>query len=388
MAPDSGRWPTRHHWPIGRRAGAPEASTGRAIAAAVVIALALAGCSADVPGPPEGTGTSPIPIEPATPAPDRPRDPTTLADAAYRGAPGAVFLGVSDPRTSSFAAAGEDGAGTAVTADTPWAGASLSKMVVATSVLQLTDRGLVDLDQPVRSYVGFDVAESITVRDVMRHSSGIPNMTEHLETCPATTTLETMKAQSGAATAPGEPGDYSNTNYILLGAMVGTLTGADVGAHANTHIFGPLGMTSTYWWESQDGPAPYWPQSVSDSTGANPFTCPMLDQTVGTEGLSFITTLGDMDLFLRGLFGGDLISGAALEEMLPAADGVGLGLWSETNDATGVTMIGHFGSRGDFATVAYYEPSEQRSVVAFSDTGAEVEELMWEAIGWAETTSS
>ena len=66
-------------------------------------------------------GASPIPIEPTTPAPDGPRDPTTLADAAHRGPPGAVFLGVSDPRTSSFAAAGEDGAGTAVTVGTPWA---------------------------------------------------------------------------------------------------------------------------------------------------------------------------------------------------------------------------------------------------------------------------
>ena len=240
----------------------------------------VVGSSAGVGAQPSGTKAAASAVA---------RGPEELAAAGYDGGPGAVFVGVSGPAGRSFAAAGLDGDDAAVTPDMAWEGASLSKMVVAASVLQLVDRGDVDLDEPISSYVDFDVADTITVRDVMMHRSGIADMTAQLESCPSESTLDAMRSHAGAATGPGEV-DYSNTNFILLGDMVGQLTGHDIGAYAAEHIFEPLQMTDTYWWESQDGPSPYWRMPSSDPGDVSPFSCAALDQTVGTEGLTFVTS--------------------------------------------------------------------------------------------------
>jgi D-alanyl-D-alanine carboxypeptidase len=297
----------------------------------------------------------------------------------------ALFVGVVDDTTAMSAAAGLDGDGNLVDVGTPWETASLVKMVVAVAVLQLVDQGLVDLDAPVATYVDFPVAESISVRDVLSHRGGIANISDHLSSCPAESTLDDMKGVAGAATAPTVSTEYSNANFLLLGYLVGYVTGQDVGEYARTNIFDQVGMTSTYWWESQEGPPVYWRSPVSDPGPVSPFSCPGLDVTVGLEGLTFVSTLSDLDVFLRALFEGDLITDSSLNEMLPSeGDDDGLGIWAESDDVRGVTLYGHFGSRSGFATVAYYDPERHRSIVLFGHEPIDVEDLMWEAWDAAE----
>jgi D-alanyl-D-alanine carboxypeptidase len=293
---------------------------------------------------------------------------------------GAVFVGAFGETSADVSAAGVDGDGNPVTPDRAWETASLVKMIVATSILQLVDLGLVELDAPVGSYVDVPIAESIRVRDVLSHRSGIADMTDHLSSCPTEATLEVMKQRAESATAPLSETSYSNTNYLLLGYLVGQVTGQDVAEYARQSIFEPLGMESTYWWETQDGPAVYWKLPVSDPGGISPFTCPDLDVTVGTEGLTFVSTLDDLDVLLRGLFGGDLVSTNSLGEMLPSeSEEDGLGIWAERDDERGVTLYGHFGGRSGFSTVAYYDPENDRSVVAFAHDPTDVDQLMWQA---------
>lgn len=63
-------------------------------------------------------------------------------------------------------------------------------------------------------------------------------------------------------------------------------------------------------------------------------------------------------------------------------------MWTEPDDGRGVTLYGHFGSRGDFAAVAYFDPVRERSIIGFANEDADVEELMWAAWDWAETRGS
>ena len=293
---------------------------------------------------------------------------------------GAVLVGTFGPGYDATAAAGVDGDARPVTADTPFETASLVKMIVATSVLRLVDQGLVELDAPISSYVDIAVDESIAVRDVLRHRSGIADMTSQLASCPSRSTIDSMKEHAQMAAAPLAETGYSNTNYILLGYLVGQVSGLDIGSYAQTEFFEPLGMSSTYWWESQDGPPVFWKRPVSDPGLVSPFTCESLDVTVGTEGRTFVSTLEDLDTFLRALFGGDLVSPDTLQEMLPnPLTDSGLGIWAETDDDRGVTLYGHFGSRSGFSTVAYYDRERARSVIVFSHDPTEAEDLMWQA---------
>jgi CubicO group peptidase (beta-lactamase class C family) len=111
---------------------------------------------------------------------------------------GAVFVGAFDGASAELAAAGVDGDGNQVTPDRAWETASLVKMIVATSVLQLVDQGFVALDAPIGTYVDIPIADSIVVRDVLSHRSGIPDMQQHLSSYPTEETLDVMKGEPRA----------------------------------------------------------------------------------------------------------------------------------------------------------------------------------------------
>jgi D-alanyl-D-alanine carboxypeptidase len=331
------------------------------------------------------TTTSSIQPPPSTSSDGRPATIEEIAAAFHPGGTAAVFVGVFEPGQTHVAAGGVDGDGIEVTPDRAWEAASVGKMVVATAVLQLVDEGLVELDEPVSTYLDSPVVEAILVRDLLGHRSGIANMNRHLSSCPSESTIVEAKSLAEQAAAPLSESAYANTNFILLGELVRLVTGQDIGEYARDHIFDPMEMTSTYWWEAQSGPAPYWRRPLDDPGDVSPFRCPELGRTVGTEGLTFVSSLADMDAFMRGLFAGDLISAGALDEMLDAGpeDPAGLGVWVEADVERGVTLYGHFGSRGDFGAVAFFDPVAQRSVVVFASEDADPEEIMWVAWEWA-----
>ncbi len=374
-----------------------ERQTGRHLAAVVVLVTVLAvGCTNEdstEPPPVDETGVTTDVAEPdpasttattstsTTEAEVETFDLQNLADAAAIGDPGAVLLAVGQAGGLRAAASGTDGDGNPVDPSMAWEGASLSKMIVATAVMQLVDQGLVDLDAPISDYVDFAISSEVTVRDVLRHGSGIPNLTAQLDACPSVETIELMKAAAEASTGPTEPGDYSNSNYILLGYMVSEITGTDIGAYTRDNVFVPLAMTSTYWWETQSGPAPYWRLPLDQPGAVSPFSCPDIEQTVGTEGLTFVTSLNDMDTFLRGLFAGQLVSPESLSEMLPdEGREVGLGVWAIEEEASGSRLYGHFGGRRDFSAQVFFDPEIGKSVVVYG-TDIDTETLLWEAWG-------
>jgi D-alanyl-D-alanine carboxypeptidase len=308
-------------------------------------------------------------------------------EGSYQGGVGAVIVGVFG-ETAMTAAAGVDGDGRPVSVDRPWMTASLAKVITATAVLRLVEAGRVDLDAPIADYFDFPMSDRITVRHVMQHESTIPNMFSHIGTCTDESTVEEIKQRANTEPAgePGEVSEYSNTNYLLLGLLIEAVTGQDPGEYIREHIFRPLGMDSTYWYESQEGPAPWWPQPES-SQGVGVFDCGELGGTIGTDG-AVVTTLQDMDSFYRGLFGEDLISDETLQSMIQMDSQVfglryGLGIMELVDESRPDDLLyGHGGDAGWYQTAAFHDPVKGRSVVVFTTYGNEYS-LLFEAIDWA-----
>lgn len=122
--------------------------------------------------------------------------------------------------------------------------ASLSKPVFAYLVLQLVDRGELALDRPLVSWLRPEYLgdspwlEAITVRDVLRHSTGLPDW----RTDPAREVLQ-------PAVAPGTRIDYSGEAFVWLQRVVETVTGESLDASMQRLLFGPAGMAdSSYAW--------------------------------------------------------------------------------------------------------------------------------------------
>ncbi|MCL7713103.1 beta-lactamase family protein [Stenotrophomonas sp. CPCC 101365] len=137
--------------------------------------------------------------------------------------------------------------GTAVDADSVFECASLSKPVFAYLVLQLVDAGvlrldgaLVDYHRPAYLAVDDPWLERITVRDVLRHSSGLPGWRAD----PGHEALRTRAA-------PGERVDYSGEAFFWLQLAVEHVTGQSLDQLARRRLFGPAGMRgSTFAWDA------------------------------------------------------------------------------------------------------------------------------------------
>ena len=130
---------------------------------------------------------------------------------------------------------------------TLWEAASLSKPVFAYAVLQLVDRGEMALDAPLVAYVRPDYLgdspwlERITVRDVLRHSTGLPGWRKD----PAHEPLQ-------PAVEPGTRIDYSGEAFVWLQLAMEAVTGESLDQTLDRLLFGPAGMRdSSYAWDAE-----------------------------------------------------------------------------------------------------------------------------------------
>ncbi len=138
------------------------------------------------------------------------------------------------------------GRGTPVDDTSLWEAASLSKPVFAYTVLQLVDRGELALDAPLVSYVRpaylgkSPWLERISVRDVLRHTTGLPNWRKD----PANEPLL-------PAVAPGTRIDYSGEAFVWLQLAVEAVTGESLDQTMRRLMFAPAGMRdSSYGWDA------------------------------------------------------------------------------------------------------------------------------------------
>jgi CubicO group peptidase (beta-lactamase class C family) len=173
------------------------------------------------------------------------------------GAPGGAVAVVSSRRIIDSSGFGEaDGSGREVTADTPFLLGSTTKSFTALAVMQLVERGEVDLDAPVRDYVpelqlAGDSADRVTVRQVLQHRSGLPlNQAGGpiLKGASDGTSVEALEDLRGKelSSEPGTEMAYINANYVLAGLIVERASGMTYGEYVERHIFQPLGMDHSF----------------------------------------------------------------------------------------------------------------------------------------------
>jgi CubicO group peptidase (beta-lactamase class C family) len=143
-------------------------------------------------------------------------------------------------------------------AETIYLYASMTKLFTATAVMQLRERGLVELDQPVRDYVqGFPFKSppgpAITVRHLLSHSSGLANPLPirwvHLAEQPAVPldalTSRLLTRYSRLTFEPGARYAYSNLGYLVLGQVVERVSGESFPEYVQRHILDVLEMRHT-----------------------------------------------------------------------------------------------------------------------------------------------
>ncbi len=222
-------------------------------------------------------------------------------------------------------------AGDSVHPEMVFAAGSITKNFVAALLLDLAEDGLLTLEDSVGQWLPAypNIDGSITIRQLLNHSSGIFNYEEHpdFEAAMLTDLSRQWAPEELISTfvnAPYFPAGtsmaYSNTNYILLGMIVQQVTGTAVSAELRNRFFDPLGLNSTFFeveeivsgevahgWEDIDG------NGVLDDIF--PFPRTAIWSAAGAAGAIF-STAEDIAHWGTALFDGQILTQASLAEMI------------------------------------------------------------------------
>lgn len=241
--------------------------------------------------------------------------------------------GTADPET-----------GAAVTENTHFEAASLTKPVFARLVLQLADKGLIDLDRPLSEYApeampsDDERCKNITAKHVLSHGTGLPNWGD----TPLPLAFE-----------PGTSFGYSGKGYTYLQDAVEKITGRRTDDLMQTEIFNPLGMedAAMIW----TGPLNRTLARTVDGKGNLEPPRDRCQHSVAREpnsAFSLHVTIKDYPKFVQAVMADKALIEKIYSHTNPADHGVVWGLgWGTYKD-----IIWHWGDNGGFKSLVCFDP--------------------------------
>ena len=189
-----------------------------------------------------------------------------ISDAiAQQQIPGAVLIVGHDGRVAYRKAYGDralEPRRETMTLDTIFDCASLTKVVATTTaILQLWEQGKFRMNDPVAKYLpefAQNGKQDITIRQLLVHYSGLAPDLDLSKPWEGKDTAERMAFEGAPERAPGSQFVYSDINFVVLGALVGRLSGQSLDQYAQQHVFAPLGMNETRY-----NPPPSWEPRIA-----------------------------------------------------------------------------------------------------------------------------
>lgn len=317
-------------------------------------------------------------------------DPATR-DVARRvleaGAPG-YMARIDDGRRIAVTAAGvaDRRTGRPLTGRDQFEIGSNTKTFTAVLALQLVDSGHLTLDAPIEVYLPGVVpnGRNITVRMLLNHTSGLFNYTADPEffagirqdpqRVRTDQDLLDVAFRHEPDFAPGTSWSYSNTNYIVIGMLLRTVTGRSLAELVRQRIAGPLGLKHTYVADPRattTGRGYAHGYSVTFAGSAPAYTDISAWPLGGFAGAAgaIISTPGDLSHFFSALLSGKLMSARQLGQMkttVPLPEGWGdggYGLGLMRIDSPCGTVWGHGGDTFGHHSTAVTTADGRRSAV-------------------------
>lgn len=265
---------------------------------------------------------------------------------------------------------------------------SISKTFAASIILQLVTEGKIKLDDSVDTYLpgllkgeGVD-GRAITVREILQHRSGLPELTDfpEIDEYQAAVTGRTFTPAEEVAIAlqhpaqfpPGSQFKYTNTNYIVAGMIVEKVTGRSYSEELQGRILTPNQLSGTYLPGTREldirGPHPEG-YAIIDGTRTD---VTRQEPSVAWAAGAMVSTGSDLNRFFLALLAGHIVAQAQLHDMLAAKDAPGIpmqyGMGIGAADlGCGAKYFGHTGGIAGFVTIS--GASDQGRAVTIAMTG-------------------
>ena len=256
--------------------------------------------------------------------------------------------------------------------DTKFRLGSVTKQFTAVAVMILHERGLVDLDAPVKTYLpdAPTAWDAVTVRHLLTHTAGLPNFTDFDDYGPAKSlpaTIDSLTARFRDRPLDFQPGEdwaYSNSGYILLTAVVEKAAGMAYADFVTQTLFQPLGMSDSGY----DSHAAILPHRASGytPTARGIVNADYVDMSIPQGAGALYSTTHDLLKWEQGLFGGRLLRPESLTLLTtPVRNQYAFGL--VVAEAGGNTTVSHSGGIEGFNTYMAYDPARRMTVIVLGN---------------------
>ena len=272
--------------------------------------------------------------------------------------------------------------GVPVTPESVFQAASISKQFTAASIMLLARQGKLSIDDPIQKHLPEfpDYGTPLTIRHFLSHTGGLRDPFLLLELFAPDEgrgdqnerLLSILARQRRLNFTPGAESVYDNGGYAMLAVIVRRVSGQSLGDFADAHIFKPLGMTSTRFF---DDPAAIVPKRVSNYYRDNGIWRlegpPRVPGAVGNSGL--MTTARDLLRWVENFADVRVGSAAMLTDMQTAtrlANGAPTmwGLGFEIGEHRGVRYVGHGGGDRGISTYVGWYPDGRLGIAIMSNT--------------------
>lgn len=291
--------------------------------------------------------------------------------AAEHHVPGLAAAVVRDGQVVQTVTLGRDGNDAKITADTPFLLGSVSKPFTALAVLQLVERGQVDLDAPAQRYLPYLTLSDVTVRHLLTHTSGLPpiiDRTDRFDNTPdgldrAVRGLSTLKSTG----RPGGAHRYSDANYAILGALVAAVSGESFGGYLRQHVLDPLNMRHSAATEAEAEAVGLPPGHRTWFGRPYRFEAPF--DTSGVPYGYLAASLDDMTRFVAAQLGSgpaEILSPHGIRESHTGYVDTGGGRygygWRESSD-----LVWHAGATPGYFSHVVLDPNEKIGVIVLNN---------------------
>ena len=247
---------------------------------------------------------------------------------------------------------------------------SISKMFTTVMILQLVEEKKLTLDTKLdKFFPQVPNAKTITIDQLLSHHSGIHNFTNdpaYLGYMTQPKTEAEMVAIIAAAKPdfePGAKGEYSNSNFLLLGYIVEKLAKMPYAQALQKRIAKKAGLKDTYYGGKID---PSKQEALSYEANAGSWKLsPETDMSIPGGAGALVSTPTDLDHFLEALFGGKLVSASSLATMQTVSDNYGRGMFQMPFGTK--KSYGHTGGIDGFGSSSAYFPDDKLAIALTSN---------------------
>ena len=262
--------------------------------------------------------------------------------------------------------------------------ASISKQFTALSILLLEEQGKLSLDDDIRTYLPDfpDYGHAITIRHMIHHTSGLRDYMDLMglagmpweNTYHPLEIVDLVARQKALNFKPGDEYLYSNSGYLLLAEIVHKVSGQTLGEFSKQHIFKPLDMNVSHFYEDftrivKDRALSY---SQKESGGYKNYQ--YIFDVVGDTGL--LINVGDLLLWDQNFYHNQLGKGGPklIEQMLTpgelnSGEKIDYAFGLRIDTYRGLRVVSHGGGAAGYSTQMMRFPEQKFTVLVLSNLG-------------------